>query len=46
MVKDSLRGAGIDEDRVHMDFLSSLDAHKLTWIINGMKERIASPVNG
>jgi coenzyme F420-reducing hydrogenase delta subunit len=45
MVKESLKAIGIEENRVHMEFLSSLDAHKLTWMIHDMKERIASPVN-
>jgi F420-non-reducing hydrogenase iron-sulfur subunit len=40
MIKQALRNAGYDENRVRMDFLSSLDAYKFVNIVNEMKERI------
>jgi coenzyme F420-reducing hydrogenase delta subunit len=40
MIKQTLRNVGYDENRVRMDFLSSLDAHKFVNIVNEMKEQI------
>ena len=42
MIKQALRNAGYEENRVRMDFLSSLDAHKFINIVNGMKQEIVS----
>ena len=42
MIKQTLRNVGYDENRVRMDFLSSLDAHKFVNIVNEMKEGIVS----
>ena len=41
-VKKILRDAGVDENRVHMDFLSSVDSHKLIRIVREMGERLAT----
>ena len=41
-VKKILRDAGVDENRVHMDFLSSLDSHKFVRILQEMGERLAA----
>ena len=41
MIKQILRNVGYDENRVRMDFLSSLDAHKFVNIVNEMKEQIS-----
>ena len=40
MVKQALRNAGYDENKVHMDFLSSVDSHKFVNIVNEMKHLI------
>ena len=40
MVKKALREAGISEDRVKIDFISSVDSHKVTDIIEEMKASI------
>ncbi len=40
MVKQALRNAGYDENRVHMDFLSSVDTHKFVTIVEEMKKCI------
>ena len=40
MIKQALRNAGYDENRVRMDFLSSLDTHKFITIVNEMKAEI------
>jgi F420-non-reducing hydrogenase iron-sulfur subunit len=45
-VKKILRDAGVDENRVHMDFLSSADSHKLPRIVSEMQARIAAPTRG
>ncbi len=39
MVKMALRNAGVDENRVHLDFISSLDSHKFAAIVREMEER-------
>ena len=39
-VKKSLQEAGIDEKRVRMDFVSSVDAHKVVRIVEEMKASI------
>ena len=36
MVKKALREAGIDENRVHLDFISSMDSHKFVNIVKMM----------
>ncbi len=41
MVKKALREAGIDENRVQMDFISSVDSHKFMNIVKEMEERLA-----
>lgn len=46
MVKKALRDVGIDEQRVHMDFLSSLDSHKFVTAVEEMKNRIGAAANG
>jgi F420-non-reducing hydrogenase iron-sulfur subunit len=38
MIKQALRNAGYDENRVRLDFLSSVDTHKFVTIV---KERLA-----
>jgi coenzyme F420-reducing hydrogenase delta subunit len=40
--KKILRDAGVNENRVHMDFLSSVDSHKLVRIVRDMAERLAA----
>ena len=40
MIQQALQHAGYDENRVKMDFLSSLDAHKFVNIVNEMKKQI------
>ena len=42
MIKQALRNAGYDENRVRMDFISSLDTHKFVTIVNEMKQQIVS----
>ena len=37
-----LKEAGLAEERVHMDFVSSVDAHRLPGIVRGMQERLAA----
>ena len=38
MIKQALQHAGYDENRVRMDFISSLDTHKFVNIVNEMKQ--------
>lgn len=40
MVKKSLKEAGIDESQVKIDFISSVDSHKVAKIIEEMKASI------
>ena len=40
MAKKSLREAGINENRVRIDFISSVDSHKVTTILEEMKTAI------
>ncbi len=40
MIKKSLSTAGIDKERVHIDFLSSVDSHKFIDAVNEMMERL------
>ncbi|MBD3308689.1 hydrogenase iron-sulfur subunit [candidate division KSB3 bacterium] len=40
MIKQALRHAGYEENRVRMDFLSSVDTHKFIRIIHEMREQI------
>ncbi len=40
IIKQALRNAGYDENRVRMDFLSSVDTHKFVRIVKEMKELI------
>lgn len=37
-----LKEAGLSEERVHMDFVSSVDAHRLGRIVREMQERLAA----
>jgi len=36
-----LKEAGLAEERVHMDYVSSVDAHRLARIVREMRERLA-----
>ena len=38
--KMALRNAGIDENRVHMDFVSSVDSNKFRAVVQEMNERL------
>ncbi len=40
MVKKALQNAGINENRVHMDFISSVDTYKFVTIVKEMNERL------
>jgi coenzyme F420-reducing hydrogenase delta subunit len=40
MVKKALQNAGIDENRVHMDFISSVDTYKFVTIVKEMNDRL------
>ncbi len=40
MIKHALRDAGYDENRVKMDFVSSVDTHKFVRIIEDMKKQV------
>lgn len=40
MIKQALRNAGYDENRVKLDFLSSVDAHKFVNSVNELKAKI------
>ncbi len=40
MIKQALRDAGYDENRVKLDFLSSLDPHKFVKSVKEMKENV------
>jgi F420-non-reducing hydrogenase iron-sulfur subunit len=42
MIKKALTSAGINEKRVHMDFLSSLDSHKFVEIVKDMMTKLSS----
>ena len=42
MTRKILKEAGLDEERVRMDFLSSLDAHKFQRIVAEMRARLAA----
>jgi F420-non-reducing hydrogenase iron-sulfur subunit len=42
LVKKALKDAGLPEELVHIDFLSSVDSHKLVDIVQGMRARLAS----
>jgi F420-non-reducing hydrogenase iron-sulfur subunit len=44
-VKKILRDAGVNENRVHMDYLSSLDPHKFIRIVREMGERLTAPAH-
>jgi F420-non-reducing hydrogenase iron-sulfur subunit len=39
-VKAALRNAGIDDRRVHMDFVSSVDSHRFISIVKEMCDRL------
>ena len=41
--KAILADAGIDDRRVHMDFVSSVDTHRFVEIVEEMIDRLASP---
>ena len=38
VVRQALKDAGVEENRVRIEFMSSLDAHKLVEIIREMKK--------
>ena len=40
MAKKALQNAGIDENRVHMDFVSSVDSNKFRTVVKEMNERL------
>ncbi len=40
MAKKALQNAGIDENRVHMDFVSSVDSTKFRMVVKEMNERL------
>jgi coenzyme F420-reducing hydrogenase delta subunit len=42
MTRKLLKEAGLSEERVHMDFISSVDAHRLARILRDMQERLAA----
>ena len=39
VIKEALRNAGYDENRVRLEFLSSIDTHKFEMIVNEMKQK-------
>jgi len=41
-LKNTLQEAGLPPELVHIDFLSSVDSHKLVDIVEGMRERLAA----
>jgi coenzyme F420-reducing hydrogenase delta subunit len=41
MVKKALQNAGINENRVHMDFISSVDSYKFITIVKEMNDRLS-----
>jgi coenzyme F420-reducing hydrogenase delta subunit len=41
MTRKLLKEAGLSEQRVHMEFVSSVDAHRLARILREMRERLA-----
>jgi coenzyme F420-reducing hydrogenase delta subunit len=41
-IHKALSDAGVDPERVHMDFLSSVDSHKFAEIVRNMQERLAA----
>jgi len=47
MAKKALRNAGLDENRVHMDFISSIDTYKFADLVKEMNDRLENthPVN-
>ena len=40
MVKKALQNAGIDENRVHMDFISSVDTYIFSKLVKEMNDRL------
>lgn len=42
MAKKALQEAGLPEELVHIDFLSSVDSHKLVDIVQSMRARLAA----
>jgi F420-non-reducing hydrogenase iron-sulfur subunit len=50
LTRKLLKDAGLSEERVHMDFVSSVDAHRLARIVRDMRERLdalaPTPVGG
>jgi F420-non-reducing hydrogenase iron-sulfur subunit len=42
LVKKALKDAGLPEELVHIDFLSSVDSHKLVDIVQSMRARLAA----
>ena len=42
MAKKALRDAGINENKIHMDFISSVDSNKFTVVVREMNERLKS----
>ena len=41
MVKKALQNAGINENRVYMDFISSVDSYKFITIVKEMNDRLS-----
>ena len=42
LARQALKAAGISEERVHIDYVSSVDSHKVAEIVRGMQERLAA----
>ncbi len=42
MVKKALQNAGINENRVYMDFISSVDSYKFITIVKEMNDRLSN----
>ena len=46
MTRKILKEAGLSEARVHMEFVSSVDSHRLARIVREMRERLSAPEPG
>jgi coenzyme F420-reducing hydrogenase delta subunit len=42
MTRNTLKEAGLSEERVRMEFVSSVDSHRLARIVREMRERLAA----
>ncbi|MBN1838191.1 MAG: hydrogenase iron-sulfur subunit [Spirochaetales bacterium] len=40
MARQALKGAGISEERVHIDYISSVESHKVAELVRGMQQRL------